>query len=92
MRPGEDFDANWILQNNGSKIWYVAEVLARYRDGTAMHKANAYNIAQDVESLETITVRADMIAPMHPGAYTAIWTLSRMGSDFCWFSVNIVVQ
>lgn len=92
MQPGEDFDSIWTLENTGSKTWWVAEVLARYRNGTAMHKADAYNIGHDVKSLETITVTADMIAPVQPGAYTAIWTLSREGSDFCWFSVNIVVQ
>ena len=92
MRPGEEFDGNWTLQNTGSEIWYVTEILARYRNGTAMHKAEAYNISNDVKSLETITVTTDMIAPTLSGTYSAIWTLSRMGYDFCWFSVNIVVQ
>jgi hypothetical protein len=91
MRPGEEFDGNWTLQNTGSEIWYLTEVLARYRNGSAMHKADAYNIAHNVNPLETISVTTDMIAPDFPGTYTAVWTLSRMGSDFCWFSVNIVV-
>jgi hypothetical protein len=91
MQPGEDFDGHWTIQNTGSEIWYVTEVIARYRNGAAIHKANAYSLAHNVDPFETITVTIDMVAPLYPGTYVAVWTLSRQGSDFCWFSVNIVV-
>ncbi len=92
LKPGADFDGNWVLKNTGSAAWDPSSVNYRYVNGTEMYKHNAaYPLQKRVEPGQKIRILVDMRAPKNPGQYTTIWGLSINGQIFCEIPLSINV-
>ncbi len=90
--PKTDFDARWVIENTGGKTWSNNDVDYIYSSGTKMHKKPAYDLSQNIDPGESVTIIVDMIAPKNKGNYSATWTLRSGGTQFCRLSISIVVK
>ena len=93
LSPGEDFDMRWTVQNTGTETWEPEDVSWYLLNGYALHKyQDSYNLTESVEHLELTDILVDMTAPTDTGSYTAIWALQADDIDFCWFSIEILIN
>ena len=93
MKPGEDFDARWTIQNNGSDSWTNENVEAVFRNGAKLQKnTDVFTLSSEVETGDLLEIIIDMQAPNFAASYAGIWMLTYDDVPFCYFSVNIVVK
>ena len=93
LSPGEDFDMRWTVQNTGTETWEPEDVSWYLLNGYALHKyQDSYNLTESVKPLELTDILVDMTAPTDTGNYTAIWALQADDLDFCWFSIEILIN
>ncbi|MCS6994076.1 MAG: NBR1-Ig-like domain-containing protein [Anaerolineales bacterium] len=93
MQRRHIFDATWTVRNTGSKNWGKNGIDFKYISGTKMHTyGDAYDLANDVGSGQSITLIVDMISPKEKGYYTAVWGLFRGSKSFCKLSITINVN
>ena len=88
-----DFDAVWEVKNTGSQIWDAAVVDLRYQGGTELYQtAKIYDLPQRVKPGETVTLRADLVAPSKAGTYTTRYMLSGDHGSFCTLPLTLTVK
>jgi len=93
MDTGFDFDAVWKLKNTGLEDWIVGEIDIVYSSGDKLQKyGDAYDIAENVEPGEEITIVIDMLAPGTAGTYKAVWKMVRGSTTVCTMNLNIVIE
>lgn len=92
MSARTDFDAYFILKNNGSNEWLASNVDFKFASGEKMQKfVDAIDLGKDVKPGEEYTFIVDMIAPDNPGTYRATWNLVEGSKVYCSASIEIVV-
>ncbi len=85
-----DFDANWKVQNIGTKVWEVGYLDLKYVSGQKMQTvADIFDINTFVDKGGELTLIVDMKAPASAGKYTASWVLMMEGITLCTLPVNI---
>lgn len=84
--------ASWKIKNTGGQIWLVNNVDYLYQKGTEMHLQSRYDIPKTVLPNETITLKAQMVAPNEKDAYHTIWALDAGNRIFCYLQVAIRVK
>ncbi len=85
-----DFDANWKVQNIGTKVWEVGYLDLKYVSGQKMQTgADIFDIITFVDKGGELTLIVDMKAPSTAGKYTAAWVLMMEGITLCTLPVNI---
>jgi hypothetical protein len=88
-----DFDAVWVVKNNGTKTWDLKAVDYKYMSGTKMHKHfSAYDFNKTVKPGESIKITVDMTAPSSAGDYTANWAVVEGSTVICNLPVTIRVK
>jgi hypothetical protein len=93
MNPHEDFDGRWTIKNTGKEIWLTTDVDYRYMSGTEMQKYNkVYDLPNEVDPGESITITVDMQAPGSSGYYETFWALARHADGFCSLPTRIRVK
>lgn len=92
MDPQTDFDAKWTVKNTGNKTWDRNSVDYAYSSGQQMHKKSVYDLPENVDSEETITLIVDMIAPKKAGTYNTFWVLRRGSTNICKMGITVVVK
>ena len=91
--PNEDFDGRWTIKNTGTEIWLKTDVDYRYMSGTEMQTHDkVYDLPQEVDPGESVTVIVDMKAPSSTGHYETFWALARHPAGFCVLPVRIEVR
>lgn len=92
MKPGQEFNATWMVKNTGKKTWNK-NYYYRFVGGEKMSELNRYYLGGDVATGDTVTLIADMVAPVLPGLYTSEWELvNDNGARFAKFFVAITVE
>jgi hypothetical protein len=99
MKPRQDFNASWTVQNTGKKIWHFGGVVIEYIEGSKFYqdlrtKQKIFNLSGDVDPGEETVLMVDMAAPKNKGNHTATWGLMEVKSKqvFCTFTVMITVK
>ena len=92
FKPRTDFDARWVIENTSESLWNENSVDYIYYSGTKMHKISAYDLPQNVDVGETVTIIVDMVAPKNAGTYSTTWTLRSKKNEFCKLRISIVVK
>ena len=92
LKPQTDFDARWVIENTSGSLWNEDNVDYIYYSGTKMHKESAYDLPQNVDVGESVTIIVDMIAPKKAGTYSTTWTLRSRQTEFCKLRISIVVK
>lgn len=90
--PRTGFNAVWLLQNTGRKIWESEAVVFIYTGGDRFHKTASYNLKKSLEFGETAEFSVEMQAPKNPGTYTTLWALQSGDEIFCNVSLTIIVK
>ena len=91
--PNEPFDGRWTVKNTGTEIWLQTDVDYRYMSGTEMQTHNkVYDIPEEVDPGESVTIVVDMQAPSSTGYYETFWALARHADGFCYLPVRIRVK
>jgi hypothetical protein len=90
--PRTSFDATWKVKNTGSKKWDRNNIDFVYASGDQIHRVSGYDLDNNVNVGQTITLSVSMQAPRTPSTYTTYWTLRMGGTDFCRMAANIIVQ
>ncbi len=85
-----DFDASWVVKNNGTKSWELGLLDLQYVDGTKMQsKGDIFDVSTVVAPDKETTLIVDMDAPATAGKYTATWALTMDGKTLCKLPVSI---
>lgn len=94
LKPREDFDAVWTVQNTSYMDWNSRRYLFKYLSGAEMHKRDdKIFLPYTVERGWTVDFAVDMLAPEKPGWYTTTWGLvNRDNEVICKMSINVFVQ
>ena len=94
MKKRTSFDASWVIQNTGSKVWGTHGIDIIYIGGTRMHTGRSlFDLPKQVGPGQKIKIAVDMIAPKQPGYYVSNWGLNIFGgASFCRFYVVIYVS
>ena len=91
--PNEPFDGKWTIKNTGTEIWLKTDVDYRYMSGTEMQtRKKVYDLPQEVDPGESVTIIVDMKAPGSKGYYETFWALARHSDGFCYLPVRINVK
>ena len=81
-----------MVKNTGKKTWNK-NYYSRFVGGEKMSELNRYYLGGDVATGDTVTLIADMVAPVLPGLYTSEWELvNDNGARFAKFFVAITVE
>jgi hypothetical protein len=87
----ENFDAVWIIRNEGPTTWQKNLYSLAYYGGLAMGERERYFLDEDVPPGTSTTIVVDMIAPHYTGRFNTIWALSNAeGVNF--YSVDLTVN
>ena len=90
IKISTDFDATWIVQNVGTKIWENGYVDLKYVSGTKMQTgADIFDVPSAVVVGGELTLVVDMKAPATAGKYDASWVITMEGTTLCTLPVNI---
>ena len=91
--PSANFDAQWVVLNNGAQKWPPTETVLRYVDGVKMQKyGDAVLLTAEVAANATYTLGVDMIAPATAGTYNSTWKLTYGNVTICTFGMSVVVK
>jgi hypothetical protein len=89
----EDFDGKWTVKNTGTKIWTKSNSFITFVRGERFQiKGDTFAISSQVKPGEKIDLIVDMLSPVDPGTYNAIWALTSDGYTVCTLYLNIVVK
>jgi hypothetical protein len=92
MRPRQDFDMEWTVQNTGGLTWHASSIAIKYLGGTKMQtRGNKASLSDDVGAGKKTTLIVDMNAPKAPGTYTALWSLVAGKQNFCKVTLILTV-
>lgn len=81
LRPNEEFDVKWTLQNNSTTTWpQNADVTLV--SGPAIARQSLVHLAQDVPPGGTVTILFDAVAPDKEGFYVSQWEI-RASNVYC---------
>lgn len=94
LKPREDFDAVWTVQNTGLSDWDMRRYIFKYRGGEEMHKReNKQFLPYTVERGWSFDFAVDMLAPETPGWHTTTWALVfRDDSTVCEMKISVFVE
>lgn len=85
-----DFDAKWVVKNNGTKAWEVGYVDLKYVSGEKMQTvADIFDINTATAKGAELTLIVDMKTPAAAGKYKASWVLTMDGTPMCTLPVNV---
>ena len=90
--PRTSFDATWKVKNTGSKKWDGNSVDFVYASGDQIHRVEGYDLDNNVNVGQTVTLSVSMQAPRTAATYTTYWTLRINGNNFCRMIASIIVQ
>jgi hypothetical protein len=94
LKPGEDFDKIWRIQNTGSCIWDDGYKLVFVAGDQALDPVN-YEIkdaADFVEAGETVDMGVDLTAPNAEGKYSATWRMQTDVGVFFGTPLTVVIN
>lgn len=90
VNVGTTFDAEWIVQNSGLKVWEIGHVDLRYDSGTKMQTvADIFDVTEQVNPEGELKLEVLMKAPSTAGKYNAVWKLVMEGITMCTLPVSI---
>jgi hypothetical protein len=96
LKPREDFDVIWTVQNTGLKDWEMQHVIFHYLGGEKMHKyEDKQTLPSTIKRGEVHEFVLDMRAPELPGWYKATWLVEQVANtqkNLCKLSVTVAVQ
>jgi Ig-like domain from next to BRCA1 gene len=94
LKPGEDFDKIWRIQNTGTCTWDDGYRLVFVAGDQALDPVN-YEIkdAEDfVEAGETVDMGVDLTAPNAEGKYSATWRMQTDAGVFFGTPLTVVIE
>jgi len=92
LKPGQDFDAIWRVENNGKIAWTYTDTDLIYVSGQKMQKFyDIIDIPHTVKVGEQLEWVVDMTAPAAAGTYTTNWKMTLGIYSFCPVSLTIRV-
>jgi hypothetical protein len=94
LKPGEDFDKIWRIQNTGTCTWDDGYRLVFVAGDQALDPVN-YEIkdADDfVEAGETVDMGVDLTAPNAEGKYSATWRMQTDAGVFFGTPLTVVIE
>jgi hypothetical protein len=94
LKPGEDFDKIWRIQNTGTCTWDDGYRLVFVAGDQALDPVN-YEIkdAEDfVEGGETVDMGVDLTAPNAEGKYSATWRMQTDAGVFFGTPLTVVIE
>ncbi|NPV87669.1 MAG: hypothetical protein HPY45_16850 [Anaerolineae bacterium] len=94
LLPNADFDGRWIVKNTGAKTWQAGEVVFRYISGYEFQKRYGELAIGVVKPNKTAKIIVDMLMPLEPGVYKALWgiTLEKDDSIICMEELILYIQ
>jgi hypothetical protein len=96
LKPREDFDVIWTVQNTGLSDWEMQHVLFKFIGGEPMHKyKDTQTLPATIKRGEVHEFVLDMRAPEKPGWYKATWMVEQVMNtqkNLCRLSVTVIVQ
>ena len=94
LLPNADFDGRWIVKNTGAKTWQAGDVVFRYISGYEFQKRYGELALGPVKPNKTAKIIVDMLMPLEPGIYKALWgiTLEKDDSIICMEELILYVQ
>ncbi len=88
-----NFDAKWVIKNNGLNKWLKEETDVRYSTGTKMQKkGDIQDLTTNVANGESYTVTMDMVTPADVGTYQFTWVVITGKITICQLNLTIVVK
>lgn len=91
MKPRQDFDINWTVQNSGNHVWPSTQTKIKYISGTKFQThGSEFPLASSVGLGKKNTFSIDMVAPRTPGYYSTVWALYAGNTRFC--TLTLVVR
>jgi hypothetical protein len=92
MKPRQDFDMKWTVQNSGNRLWHASSIALVYVGGQKMQtRGNKASLSADVARGAKTTIAVDMNAPKTPGTYSALWSLVSGKKNFCRLTITLTV-
>jgi hypothetical protein len=92
MKSRQYFDATWVVQNSGRRIWYASATVFKYMGGTKMQtRGDVFDISQDIGRGKKLNLGVDMTAPKALGGYSTTWGLFSSKQAFCRVTMTIAV-
>lgn len=92
MKSRQYFDATWVVQNSGSRIWSASATTFKYIGGAKMQtRGNEFDISQDIGRGKKLNLGVDMTAPKALGGYSTTWGLFTGKQSFCRVTLTIAV-
>jgi len=85
-----DYDAAWVVKNNGTKVWEIGYFDLKFISGTKMQtKGDIFDVKTAVDKGGEIKLIVDMKTPSTAGKYTATWALMLGEQTLCTLPVDI---
>jgi hypothetical protein len=91
VKPREDLDFRWTVQNISTRTWAQAETDFRYLSGEKMVRADAVDFPKTVAANEQVDLIVDVLAPTLPGRYTTTWIIVNGSQTVCTLTATITV-
>jgi hypothetical protein len=92
MGSRQYFDASWVVQNTGSRIWYESAIVFKYIGGTKMQThGSVFGLPGDIGRGKKANLTVDMTAPKAKGGYSTLWGLFSGSKAFCRVTLTIAV-
>ena len=94
LKPGEDFDKIWRIQNTGTCTWDDGYKLVFVAGDKALDPVN-YEIKDTedfVEAGETVDMGVDLTAPNAEGKYSATWRMQTDNGVFFGTPLTVVIN
>jgi hypothetical protein len=89
---GQDFQASWVVTNNGFANWDQNSIDFLYAGGEKLTKSKILDFPSSVPPGGSITLGLVMTAPSAPGPHKTLWVLRVGKNEFCNLPINIVVK
>lgn len=91
--PGGDFDVKFVVKNTGTEDWDAGNVDYGFTSGDEFFTSDgSYDLDEDVDSGDELTIVLDAIAPDTEDEYTTTWAVRSGSKTYCSFSLTIKVE
>lgn len=90
--PGKNFDASWLVKNNGTNTWDENSADYRYASGDKIQRQDIYDLPVSVAPGDRVEIIVEMKAPNNSGTYTTTWQIRQGKNIVCSMSLTIIVS
>jgi hypothetical protein len=92
MQSRQYFDAKWVVQNTGQRVWYASAIPFKYIGGAKMQtRGSVFDLPGNIGRGQKVALSVDMTAPKAKGGYSTLWGLYSGNQAFCRVTLTIAV-